>query len=204
MAKGSLSGYQWTFLYSLEKAYVLKCLIKITWRRLYPAGVLFCNFFQLQPFQSTASPLLAIERMTEIDGPAKATAETPFSFWKLSIQPMLLLLDGALHTKIPKHFCVFTIYTQKMFMWQRFHFNVQTRRESRAFLTHKSKRESTQPAAQSAILSCISCTLTPWARTQLLPWSWVGALGANIQPHRLKTSPCWLHKKKLRPLRQFH
>lgn len=46
-------GYQGTFLYSLEKAYVLKCLIKyvrsqeITWRILYPAGVLLCNFFQL-------------------------------------------------------------------------------------------------------------------------------------------------------------
>lgn len=71
--------------------------------------VLFCNFFQLYPFWSTASPLLAIEMMIEIDGAVTATAETAFSFSKLPIQPMPLLLDGALHCETPKHFSVYSL-----------------------------------------------------------------------------------------------
>lgn len=47
--------------------------------------------------------------ITERDGAAKATAETPFSFWKLPIQPVPLFTDGALLCKIPKHLSVYSL-----------------------------------------------------------------------------------------------
>lgn len=47
--------------------------------------------------------------MIEIDAAAKATAETPSSFWKLPIQPMPLFLDDDLHYEIPKHLSVYSL-----------------------------------------------------------------------------------------------
>lgn len=159
-----------------------------------PCWVLFCNFFQLYPFWSTASPLLAIEMMIEIDGAAKATAETPFSFWKLPIQPMPLFLDGALQCKIPNHFSVYSLlYIHKNVYISDIPFQAANQERNQSYSdTWKQERGHTviiSECCSGATTFCISCTLTCWARRQFPPWSWVRASGANIQPHRLETSP---------------
>lgn len=139
--------------------------------------------------------------ITERDGAAKATADTPLSFWKLPIQPVPLFTDGALHCKIPKHFSVYSLlHTHKNVYVIDISFQAVDQERNQSYSdTWKQERGHTIITSEccfSATPSCISCTLSCWARTQFPPWSWVGALGANIQRHRLETSSCWLHDEK--------
>lgn len=137
-----------------------------------PCWVLFCNFFQLYPFWSTASPLPATE-MIEIQGATKATAETAFSFSKLPIQPMPLLLDCALHCKIPKHFSVYSLLHEHTNVYVTdFSFQASIESYSDTGKQHRGHRVITSECCFSAATFCISCTLTCWARMQLPSAGW--------------------------------
>lgn len=135
-----------------------------------------------------------------MDGAAKATAETPFSFWKLPIQPVPLFIDGALHCTTPKHLSVYSLlHTHKSVYMTDISFQAvdQERNQSYsdAWKQERGHTIITSECCFSATTSCTSCTLSCWARTQSHP-------GAGREPWEqifnatdLKHPSCWLHNE---------
>lgn len=212
MAKGSLSGYQWTFLYSLEKAYALKMSIKyMQFPRDYFENIKPC-WHTVKTFPKY-SRSLSSNRNSKMEQPKLLQKQTHLSLFLEAAHPTdaTLCLDGILHCKTAKHLC----YICKRCLHDRHFLSISSHRppEKPELFWHMKARQDTtyhlQDSCFSASASCISCTLTCCSRMQFPPLSCMGALRAQIQSHGLDASslltPQWKVKAtQAMPLTQIN